>query len=104
MVIQKPPTLEVHLCADAGYKRQAVKKEITDHGYTAHVQGRAQEKKQMQQTKCPARRWVVERTNSWFNRFRKLLVSFEKSEQSYLALQVLAAALMCWRTTVAIHG
>lgn len=29
------------------------------------------------------RRWVVERSHSWFNRFRKLLVSFEKTEASY---------------------
>jgi transposase len=29
-----------------------------------------------------ARRWVVERTHSWLNRFRKLLVGFERTEQS----------------------
>jgi transposase len=41
------------------------------------------------------RRWVVERTHSWFTRFRKLLVSFEKTESSYTALLALAAALIC---------
>jgi len=30
----------------------------------------------------PPRRWVVERTHSWLNRFRKLLVRFEKTEAS----------------------
>ncbi len=51
-----------------------------------------------------ARRWVVERTHSWFNRFRKLLVSFEKTEASYVALLSLAAAMICWRQTVPIYG
>ena len=53
---------------------------------------------------CRPRRWVVERTHSWFNRFRKLLVSFEKSERSYLGLTSLAAALICWRQTLFIYG
>ncbi|MGD0733174.1 MAG: IS5/IS1182 family transposase, partial [Terracidiphilus sp.] len=38
------------------------------------------------------------------NRFRKLLVSFEKTEASYLALLFLAAALICWRQTTSIYG
>jgi transposase len=44
----------------------------------------------------------VERTHSWINRFRKLLVSFEKSESSYVALLSLACAMICWRQTVVI--
>jgi transposase len=35
----------------------------------------------------PARRWVVERTNSWHNnRFRKLLIRYEKKSDNYLGL------------------
>ena len=33
-----------------------------------------------------ARRWVVEVCHSWFNRFRKLLVRYEKLERSFVAL------------------
>jgi transposase len=47
---------------------------------------------------------VVERTHSWLNRYRKLLVSFEKTEASYVALLSLAAALTCWRQTTSIYG
>ena len=47
-----------------------------------------------------ARRWVVERTHSWLNRYRKLLVSFEKTEEGYVALLTLAAAMICWRQTI----
>ena len=51
-----------------------------------------------------ARRWVVERTLSWLNRFRKLLVRFEKLRVSHLALLELACALIVFRQTMVIHG
>jgi transposase len=47
---------------------------------------------------------VVERTHSWLNRFRKLPVSFEKTEAGYLALLASAAALICRRQTMSIYG
>ncbi|RKG79236.1 hypothetical protein D7W82_31175 [Corallococcus sp. CA049B] len=31
----------------------------------------------------PSPRWVVERTHSWLNRFRRLLVRWEKREDTY---------------------
>ncbi|HEV2416551.1 MAG TPA: IS5/IS1182 family transposase, partial [Terriglobia bacterium] len=45
-----------------------------------------------------------ERTHSWFNRYRKVLVSFEKTEESDVALLSLAAAMICWRQTIVIYG
>ncbi|WP_313912851.1 transposase [Tahibacter sp.] len=44
-----------------------------------------------------ARRWVVEVSHSWFNRFRKLLVRYEKLARSFLALNHLAAAIIAFR-------
>jgi len=46
---------------------------------------------------CPPknRRWVVEGTHSWFNRFWKLLVRYEKLVESYKVLVCLAAAIIC---------
>ena len=41
-----------------------------------------------------ARRWAVERINSWHNRFRKLLVRYEKKSTNYLALVQLACCLI----------
>jgi transposase len=43
------------------------------------------------------RRWVVEVAHSWFTRFRKLLVRYEKNHRSYLALTMLAAAIITFR-------
>ncbi|MDR2103743.1 MAG: transposase, partial [Treponema sp.] len=44
-----------------------------------------------------ARRWVVEVSHSWINRFRKLLVRFEKLKTSYRGLLMLACAFIAFR-------
>ena len=49
------------------------------------------------------RRWVVEVTHSFFNRFRKLLVRFEKKAQNYLALIHFACAIIVWRKLIPVH-
>ena len=72
-----------HLCADAGYKGKAAKQVVIANNYRPHIKQRKEEiadKKRKPGYK--ARRWVVERTHSWLNRFRKLLVGFERTEQS----------------------
>jgi len=45
----------------------------------------------------PARRWVIERTNSWHNRFRKLRIRYEKEAENYLGLVEFAGALIVYR-------
>lgn len=40
---------------------------------------------------------MVEVCHSWFNRFRKLLVRYEKLECSFLALNHIAAAIIAFR-------
>jgi putative transposase len=40
---------------------------------------------------------VVEVCHSWFNRFRKLLVRYEKLERSFMALNHIAAAIIAFR-------
>jgi len=51
-----------------------------------------------------ARRWIVEAAHSWFNRFRKLLVRYEKLVESYEALLHLAAAIIAFRKLGLIYG
>jgi len=87
-----------HLCADAGYTGDAALRSIEAHGYIPHIKGRGQEvdEKRRHPTKR-ARRWVVEVAHSWFNRFRKLLVRYEKLELSFLGLNHLAAAIIAFR-------
>ena len=44
-----------------------------------------------------ARQWVVERTHSWLNRFRRILVRWEKKAENYIALLHFACALIALR-------
>jgi len=87
-----------HLCADAGYRGRRALEIIKSHGYIPHVVDRRKEAvaKQRDPTK-KARRWVVEVCHSWFNRFRKLLVRYEKLERSFVALNHIAAAIIAFR-------
>lgn len=87
-----------HLCADAAYRSADNLRLIEERGYIPHVVDRHQEtdiKRRHPQKK--ARRWVVEVCHSWFNRFRKLLVRYEKLERSFVALNHLAAAIIAFR-------
>ena len=85
-----------HLCADAGFVGEQARQDMIDRDYTPHVRSRGEESKAKVQGKR-ARRWVVEVAHSWFTRFRKLLVRYEKTHRSYMALNMLAAAIICFR-------
>lgn len=92
-----------HLCADRGYRGAPAAQAMCARGYVPHVQPRGEAKRPRRGRRHPARRWVVERTHSWLNRFRKLLVRFEKHEMSYDGLLELACALIVYRQVVVIH-
>jgi transposase len=93
-----PKRRSKHLCADAAYRSAEARRIIDDHGYIAHINDGRHDRavKHMDPWKKP-RRWVVEVCHSWFNRFRKLLVRYEKLERSFLALNHLAAAIIALR-------
>jgi IS5 family transposase len=87
-----------HLCADAGYWGSGNRNTMEDHGYIPQVVDRHTEAENLQRSpQKRARRWVVEVCHSWFNRFRKLLVRYEKLERSFVALNHLAAAIIAFR-------
>jgi transposase len=93
------------LCADAGYKSGAVRKAAMARHFRPQIKQRKEEAAaKRNKPGYKARSWVVERTYSWLNRFRKLLVGFEKTDASFVALLSLAAALICWRQTIGIYG
>jgi putative transposase len=100
MVKRPEPTVmwPQHLCLDKGYDDEAVRETLEAWGYTAHIRHRGEER----QAKCEipgyrARRWVVERTHSWMNRFRRLLIRWEKKVDNYLALLHFACAWITCR-------
>lgn len=73
-------------------------KTILAHSYIPHVKGCRQELGELKPHPAKrARRWIVEVAHSWFNRFRKLSVRYEKLERSFVALNHLAAAIIAFR-------
>ncbi len=96
-----------NLCADAGYSGKVPREVIVAAGYEPHVRPRGEEKKEKRENPLfKARRWVVEVSHSWFNRFRKLTIRYEKLDATHLALTHLAAAIIAFRKvrTKIIYG
>jgi len=86
-----------HLCLDAAYDSELVREELEVRGYEAHIspadkKKRSERKEALQHLGGRARRWVVERTHSWLNRSRRLLVRWEKKTENYLGFIHLACA------------
>ena len=46
--------------------------------------------------------WVLERTNSWHNGFRKLRIRHEKKAANYLALIQIACLLITFRARLVL--
>lgn len=105
IIISRPAVSEDHpqnLCLDAGYTGST--QAVEARQYTAHIRPRGEERKEIERNPdFKARRWVVEVTHSFFNRFRKLLVRFEKKAQNHLALIHFACAIIVWRKLIPVH-
>jgi putative transposase len=84
-----------HLCADKAYDSDDFRRRTIRRHYVPHVKTRGQEiEEHRRHPHAKARRWVNERTQSWFNRFRRILIRWEKKAENYLAeLQFVAASI-----------
>lgn len=88
------------LCLDKGYDYDEVREIVQAFGFTAHIRARGEEVQVIkQEARFKARRWVVESTHRWMNRFRRILIRWEKRADKYLALLHLALGIITWRTT-----
>lgn len=88
-----------HLCLDKGYDYPVTRELASALGYVLHLRTRGEEiKEKITVPGYRARRWVVERTHSWMNRFRRILVRWEKKEENYLAMLHFACAWISFRT------
>lgn len=101
IVINRPeatPAQPQGMCMDKGYDYAEVRELVEAFGFTAHIRSRGEEAKAIaHEAGQKARRWVVERTHSWMNRFRRLLVRWEKKAEHYLAFLHFACALIAFR-------
>ncbi len=86
----------VYLCLDKGYDYTDAEAAVGARRITPHIR-RIGEQPLLGCVQGKPRRWVVERTNAWHNRFRGLLVRWERIGAHYLGLLHLACALIAFR-------
>ena len=101
MVVERPELTEEQpqgMCLDKGYDYEEVRNILHEFGFTAHICARGEEVKAIKtEAGFKARRWVVERAHSWMNRFRRLLVRWDKKPENYLAFLHFACGLIALR-------
>lgn len=100
MVARPEPTAEQpqRLSLDQGYDYDEVRQTVAASGDTAHSRARGAEATAKRELPgYRARRWMVERAHSWLNRFRRLLIRWEKKSENYTALLHFACAWIAFR-------
>lgn len=92
------PAKKQGMCMDKGYDYDDVREIMKEFGFTAHIRGRGEEAKELKRNaRTKARRWVVERTHSWMNRFRGILIRWNKKAENYIAMLHMAFAFILYR-------
>ena len=86
-----------NMCMDKGYDFPDIRELVKEYGYTAHIKSLGEENIRIEIPGFRARRWVVERTHSWLNRFRRLLIRWEKKIENYLAMLHFASAWITFK-------
>lgn len=90
-----------HLCLDKGYDYDDVIAGMLERDYILHLKHRGEPEPEVApEKKHPARRWVVERTHAWHNKFRRLLVRWERLLDSYKAMVCLASVFILYRLVI----
>ena len=105
VVERPPPTTEhpQHLCRDKGFDFPETRAAAEQRGYVVHTPRKGIDPPPPPpEQRFPARRWVIERTNSWHNRFRKLRIRYEKKSVNYLGLLHVACVLMVYRARLVL--
>ena len=102
-MVQRPePTAyePQNMCLDKGYDYPEVRKLVAAWGYTGHIKSRGEERAEKRSIPgYRAGRWIVERTHSWLNRFRRLLIRWEKKVENYVAMLHFACAWITFRAS-----
>ena len=96
-----------HLCLDRAYNSKSTENEIINRGYVPHIpykrkrgQRKEENANQKRHSLSKNKIWVVERTNSWHNRFRKLFTRYEKKVENYLGLVQFSNSIIIYRKII----
>jgi putative transposase len=101
VVVRAPrgPRRPRNLCLDKGYDYRDTEAAVRRRRIRPHIRRRG-ENALLGCARGKPRRWVVERTNSWHNRFRALLIRWERKSDNYLGMLHLACGLIALRTAL----
>ena len=101
-----------HLCLDKGYNSEQEEQGINQMRLCITYTNQEEKKKKDRNNekdkpraipiikKYSPKRWVVERTNSWHNRFRKLFTRYEKKSENYLGLVQFSCCIIIYRKII----
>jgi IS5 family transposase len=88
----RPRKRPAKLYADKAYDSKPLREELRQRGITPRIARRGIESS----TRLGRHRWVVERTLSWLNRYRRLRIRSERRADMHLAFLHIGCALICW--------
>ena len=77
-----------NLCLDKAYHSKEVNKKLSKRGYIPHIRHRREEERIIHRKHPAARRWVVERTNSWHNRLGNYLQGMKRKMKTIFVLSI----------------
>jgi transposase len=80
------------LHADKGYDFRRCREALRNRGIKSRIGRRSVDSSE----RLGRYRWVVERTLSWLNRYRRLKVCYERRADVHQAFLDLGCALICW--------
>jgi len=108
----KPETRRIrlqHLCLDKAYNSKSEEQRLIKQGYVLHIPYKKKKGEEVDEEntkaipnhkKYSAKRWVMERTNSWHNWFRKLFTRYEKKVENYLGLVQFSCCIIIYRKII----
>lgn len=94
---QIPQSSNHYLRTDKGFVSKKNKAEAIKRNFTPIMPLKKPKNKPRIESKKDSKRWVVERTFSWINRFRRTFIRYEKSSTNFLGLVQFACLTIVFR-------
>lgn len=85
-----PSEVEQNLCGDKAFDSQWCRESADEYGYRHHFRVRMETTPK--KPRYTPKRWVVERTHAWMNRFRRIIIRWDVFSDNYQAFIGLACA------------
>jgi putative transposase len=93
--IQQPYYKEMHL--DSAYDSNFIHMILFNTYYVPKISKNKRNSKKIIIQKSEKKRWIVESAHSWMNRFKRLLIRFEKSAINYFSFMQFAFSIITFK-------